>query len=592
MRKLVKIGLLILVIGGGLVLGGVSVEAEVDCRTIPDYKINEKTECLNKQIDQLARDLELSKAATAPLEAELERLRSRINLIQAQIRAAERRRENLEAEIEEREKKLALQYVLLRQKLREYYKRMRSNSGLMVLLSEVGTGEVSRDLGYREVAAKQDRKLILAISDEIVALEEDKKQVEESKRQLASLQSRLDEQKEFFEGEIAGAKAYQADLESQIAVLTAQQQAILAARSGSFTTSAGMVPIGADYNASIAGFRADAPSGSFSVFAFGAYTHRKGMSQYGAKGRAEADPNNSNKYKDILRVYYGKEPVKKDTSGNILVEGHGDLEFDGYYLYGIAEMPSDWPLEALKAQAVAARTYAYRYKQEGKPICATQSCQVFNKSKADNPPDAWRTAVDQTSGEILEDVITFYSSTSGGYLSTMGWDTTDGSGGGDWTTRAWESKAGSPWFYKAWYKYFDKYGNFHVCDARMNPWLSEAEMADILNAWLVLKKGEGSGVDTGRIIPVTINQCPIGGQSGDPYSIDELKSKLNDPVTSIGGVSSTHDGSANTTNVTFNTNRGSFSMSGYEFKEVFNTRAPGYISIPQKGYTFFNVETK
>ena len=585
MGKFVKIGLLITVVVLGLGIGVVSVEAEVDCSGKQGEPLYE---CLGRQIGELEEQLESSKAATAPLQAELDKLEGRIGSIQAQIRAAEQRRENLQEEIKEREDKLAVQYVLLRQKLREYYKRMRSSSSMVFLLSEVGSGEVSRDLGYREVATKQDRKLILSISDEIVELEKDKEEVEESKVRLASLQAQLDKQKEFFEREIAGARAFQRDLEGQISELTSKQQAILAARSGSFTTSAGMVPIGSDYNASIAGFRSDAPGNSFSVFAFGAYTHRKGMSQYGARGRAE----NGQGYQDILQAYYGKRAVNKDTGGTISVEGKGNLEFDGYYLYGIAEMPSDWHVEALKAQAIAARTYAYRYKVEGRTICTSQSCQVFNEGKANNPPSNWKNAVDQTRGEVLEDVTTFYSSTTGGYLNTMGWDTTDGSGDGEWTSRAWESKAGSPWFYKAWYKYFDKYGTFHVCDARTNPWLSEKEMADVLNAWLILKKGEGSGVDTGRIVPVTINQCPIGGESGDPYGVDELKSKLSNPVTSISGVSSTHDGTANTTNVTFQTNRGSLSISGYEFKEVFNTRAPGYISIPQKGYTFFNVESK
>ena len=54
--------------------------------------------------------------------------------------------------------------------------------------------------------------------------------------------------------------------------------------------------------------------------------------------------------------------------------------------------------EALKAQAIAARSYAYRYKTEGKQICTTEACQVFRKSKADNPPPEWRQAVIDTRG--------------------------------------------------------------------------------------------------------------------------------------------------------------------------------------------------
>src|SRR3990167_10831447 len=132
------------------------------------------------------------------------------------------------------------------------------------------------------------------------------------------------------------------------------------------------------------------------------------MSQYGARGRAQNGQNSG----QILKTYYGKEPVGKDTGGTISVAGGiGSVGFEDYYLMGIAEMPSTWHPEALKAQAIAARTYAYRYKIEGKQICITESCQVFRKSKADNPPQAWRDAVNSTRGQVLEDVVTYYSST-------------------------------------------------------------------------------------------------------------------------------------------------------------------------------------
>ena len=250
-------------------------------------------------------------------------------------------------------------------------------------------------------------------------------------------------------------------------------------------------------------------------------------------------------------------------------------------------MPSSWHEEALKAQAVAAHTYAYRYFKDGKSICTTEACQVYNDGKANNHPDSWKEAVKDTEGMILEDVVTYYSSTSGGYLSTSGWDTTDGSGSGDWTSRAWESIAGSPWFYKAWYR--NGYSNSSDRCGRY-PWMTQEEMSDILNAHLVFEKSNGA--DTDRIVPVTIKSCPIGGQTGDPYSMSELRKFVDNPVTSISSVSVKHNSSGQTTEVSFSTNRGTVSMSGSEFKEVFNTRAPGYISIPQSGFAFFNIEKK
>ncbi|MGI6543211.1 MAG: SpoIID/LytB domain-containing protein [Limnochordia bacterium] len=60
------------------------------------------------------------------------------------------------------------------------------------------------------------------------------------------------------------------------------------------------------------------------------------------------------------------------------------------YLYGVigSEMPAGWPLESLKAQAVAARTYAlnkavYREVTDATPwdICDTKDCQVYSGTK-------------------------------------------------------------------------------------------------------------------------------------------------------------------------------------------------------------------
>jgi hypothetical protein len=255
------------------------------------------------------------------------------------------------------------------------------------------------------------------------------------------------------------------------------------------------------------------------------------------------------------------------------------MNFEDRYLMGIAEMPSTWHPEALKAQAIAARTYAYRYKSEGKEICTTEACQVYNDSKASNPPDAWRQAVQSTRGQVLEDVVTYYASTHGGFTSTMGWDTTDGGGGGSFIDKAYDKIGGSPWLYKAWYT--EGYSPSSAKCGRNNPWLSPTEMADIVNAAIALKTG---GIDTSRITPVTTD-C----WGGNPYSMDELRNLTsgNGGISSATNVSvSQGDGSTN--NVTIN----GVSMSGADFKKAFNLRAPGRLSIPQSGFAFFNVERK
>ncbi len=107
-----------------------------------------------------------------------------------------------------------------------------------------------------------------------------------------------------------------------------------------------------------------------------------------------------------------------------------------HYMYGIAEMPSDWHIEALKAQAVAARSYAYATITQrrnspswDKPfdLYASTSDQVYVGDAQELNPDAkrWLQAVDETQGQILTDernnpVFAFYSSSNGGHTATSG----------------------------------------------------------------------------------------------------------------------------------------------------------------------------
>lgn len=89
------------------------------------------------------------------------------------------------------------------------------------------------------------------------------------------------------------------------------------------------------------------------------------------------------------------------------------------YLIGVllGEMPSDFPLEALKAQAVAARTVAVKKMSENKTLCTNPNCcQAF--VSLDQIPIRVLEAVQQTDGEVLtydENLIdAVYFSTSGG----------------------------------------------------------------------------------------------------------------------------------------------------------------------------------
>jgi len=546
---------------------------------------------LQQQIDELERMKQMSESATKPLEQELTSLQKKISNAQQGIIAAEKQTKELEQNIINREDDLAVQYIIFTHRIAQQYKRSRTFSPLMLFFNSTDASKLTKNLAYSSSVQAQDNHLIHSLTQEISSLEVDKKKLEKDQITLASLQKQLSSQAVFFQVEINKAKDYQQDLAGKIANLSAQQQAIISARSGTSITSVGEVPLADDFNASIA-YKSQAPGNSFAVFSFGAYTHRNGMSQYGAKARAEANQS----VEEILAAYYPGTSIKKDYSemGDISVQGVGSISFEGQYLQGIYEMPGSWHINALKAQAIAARTFAIKYTDNGsKSICTTESCQVFKNSPKGGD---WEKTVNETKNWVLVDgsgnpVSTQYASTHGGFSKTSGWDTTDKSGSNDWSTRAWENKAGSPWFYKAWYR--SGYSASGASCGKSHPWLSQEEFTDIINAWIVRKNPNGA--DVNRITPTTINDCNIGGQGGNPYSISELRDKANasgGAVTNISAVSVSHSDNGQTSTVNFSTNRGDISISGSEFKESFNLRAPGYLRIPQSSFAFFNIEHK
>ncbi len=530
------------------------------------------TECVNiqKQIDELESLLNTNKGEASKIQAKLKSIQSQISVANQKLKVTE-------ANIKDRSDKVATQYVVLQMKVRELYKRMRSEPTWAVLVTKTDMGEIQREMTYREQSNEADRQTIISLVSEIGTLENDKKALEKQKAQLAKLQADLDKQNAAYQATIK-------DLSSQIAALSAKQQAILAEKQGTFTTTVGDVPLADDANA-----RPDYNPGfspAFAVFSFGA-PHFKGMSQYGAFGRAKSGQS----VETILHAYYGGIEIKKDYPADkkITVQGYGEMDIETY-MKRIYEVPNSWGdeggFEALKAQAVAARSYALAWTDEGRggAICTTQSCQVYKNS---NKGGKWEEAVNATKGWVLwnngKPFKAWYASTSGGYQKSYTdsysgyttpslWDTANGRSG--WTSQAYEKIAGSPWFYKGWYK-----GSSGDTCGRSHPWLTAEEMADILNAWVVLKNGSDDRVS------------PIGScWGGNPYSMSELKSKAGGNAYSrVTGVSVSYSDGGYTSTVHLDTDRGNVDISGSDFKEMFNLRAPGRISVKS---ALFNIEKK
>ena len=95
------------------------------------------------------------------------------------------------------------------------------------------------------------------------------------------------------------------------------------------------------------------------------------------------------------------------------------------YLRGVVpkEMSESWPAEALKAQAVAARTFALytkdEEKHEGYDLCSTTHCQAYGGIGSEAA--AVNAAVDATRGEVMlhdgQIIYAAFHSDSGGYTA-------------------------------------------------------------------------------------------------------------------------------------------------------------------------------
>lgn len=117
-------------------------------------------------------------------------------------------------------------------------------------------------------------------------------------------------------------------------------------------------------------------------------------------------------YRDVIRLVHKNGKIQII---NVLTMDH--------YLYGVIgkEMSESFPLEALKAQAVAARNYTVvsigKHASEGYDICTTDHCQTYGGVAGEGPKV--RQAVDETSGKLLlyngEVAQCYYTTSDGGY---------------------------------------------------------------------------------------------------------------------------------------------------------------------------------
>ncbi len=372
---------------------------------------------LNKELDEILaskRSLSSKISLVEKKIAELERLSEEYN---KQIDELIAQLKQQEKEIEKRKQELVLNNVL-------FYLQTEGNLVFLVLDSNDLNDIIDRFTAFvlfqrrnkREITKSLQR--IENIQNQIKTLEASKEKVSDDimrfKRELAELEA---ERKRL--AVIAAQKsAVISSLTQEVAALSKRAQQIIRQKAlanlGNQTTGGNNLPTG----------------GTVTPDSDPYYLVKIGSNEQRVKGPLTfAFTENSfspNKYFQIMQCsessckYYGSLVFRKDANVYVI----NVLPMD-HYLYGLGEMPSSWPQEALKAQAVAGRTYAYfKIKNPRNAfyhiVDITADQNYVGASKIlDVYGTNWKTAVDSTSGEIIRKdgalINAWYHSTCGGH---------------------------------------------------------------------------------------------------------------------------------------------------------------------------------
>ncbi len=522
-----------------------------------------------------------NKKNLAGLQSQLADINRRIAALAAQLKA-------LTVSITQRQEDMAFTQEIFDQKAKDQYTFIRLYDPITPFLSASGATEAFREIAFRQMAADADRKTMDGYAQDLVQLNKDETSLQKSKDSLAISQKQVADQTSFLAAEVAKVDSY-------LAALSAKQSAFIAAKLDSLGLSRSAYNMKGGCSSDINPYKAPNFSGTeFGFFTFGV-PNRVGMNQFGAKGRAEQ----GQLYPQILSAYYNADLTTGNSqSTNIHVVGNNEFgeSIDKNwsieeYLTHLYEMPTDFPKEALRSQAIAARSYALSYTNNGAgSICPSQQCQVVKANPHDSN-DAWSQAVRDTAGVVLKSggqpIKAWFSSTHGGYAynsADIGWSATA------WTKRLSDSSGGVGSFSDLMNNSYDKSSPVFYCDwgARSSQngtaWLSSTDLADIVNAVLLAKK---DGSTKSHLYQID-KPNPEGT---DTWDAARVKSELGGTAfNTISDISVSVDfGTGRTTNVTVSGDAVTQTINGDDFKSYFNLRAPANIQIVGP---LFNVEKR
>ena len=544
---------------------------------------------VQKRIDQTNQEYADTEKSIADIKNQLAALSSQSYSTQEELDEANKEVEavrkdlaKIEAQLDQKKDELLIAIGIRDHQIRYLYKHPGDNF-LELFVDADGFGEFSQMAGYQKKIVGISKELIVLINEEVTVVQKNRDEIDAIKEELEKIASDISSKLANIQGQISY-QYYQENvlssnalaLKNSLSSLTNKQKKLIAQKlaKSSRRQSVGDSPPTSE----------PLPNPGFSpayVFLTYGYPHRVGMNQYGAYGRALA----GQKYTTILKAYYKSVSVGKyPVPSNIKVAGVGTISFENNYMRGISEMPRSWSMEALKAQAVAARTYALNWVQShpGQSICTTQSCQVYRSSSANCSGTynrRWCDAVNATRGVVVtyggSPITAWYASTAGGYTlssaTVWGGYRAYAQGIKDFGSKgAYDGPkyGNSPWYHTFW--------NGKGCNNAF-PWLTKSEITDLFNAALLSQKSSGYNKYLSQ------NPACPGRTAGWSQSrvISELKKRGVKDVGTLSNVIPAFDNKGNTSSITFVSNKypTGKTFSGNFFRSIFNLRSLGNLVI-------------
>lgn len=550
--------------------------------------------------EEIQENEELKKAkedVLSGIQEEIEKIANSNASISSKIAALDGQIGEIQKDIDERESAIALQQVELDKQTEEFLKKEKTYKkmvGEIYKSSKLGVLDVflTKDNGadlfrvytiHQKVSEKQNLLLgeladdMLKLQDAKQALEAELALIEVKKQGLDEALAALRNEQALIQQQWAAQAGIQnavkndiANINKQLKTLTSELTAAINAKVGS---GGGDNTGGGNYGGGTSPQPVTGNAGTYEVRVNGTVVDAN------ANGPIRVVSTSGN---NVFRVngtlqYRGVLEMRADSNMYLINE----LPFENY-LWGLGEVPSSWPAEALKTQAVAGRSYAAKnwnkrisYKYNLRDDVYDQNYVGYSKESASYGTN-WVAAVNATSSKILKygsDIAsTYYHSTCGGHtlaseevwVSALPY------------TRAEQDRTSQR----------DSFGDLIGYDSASSldykKWgnagdtINDAQMMDLANATIYLAANPNRQND---ILPANMSAAQLETSLGANSIQNKVGSLVNVQSVYNNGTTTLEADSRKTSYVRITGSSGTYNLPASEFWTVFNVRAPGGLHI-------------